>query len=421
MFQKVGCRATSCSAAFSLISTKPLVWIEDLILALWLWISLNDDLCHRLASYLMFPMMYTLKTALRETNQSLEKEGDGMQRRSHTWPFIPVSVTEGKCIEIVGECLVPSEEVWGFLRMYEGVTKRTHHYSSHFVFQPLPLLLFLYFLIIILLLPLLPSSDLHASPPVTGGAEQAKSQSVAAALATERESQTQAVSMETISPCCKKATHIPSHTPPPATLPRPASLLSETEAASKDASSAMSGAVVGGVEDDKDRIVVEIMQMYSRQQEKLNSTLQKQQQLEMVSWSMETEMSPRWSRLAVDIKASLMQRWHQPTAPLVTLNISCIRKYCFNIYPIISFSIFFQIFLLFKLFPYFFPVWNINFKVFNRIFLYSEAKQVFNMDTVFKVSFIKTLKGGGYLRNQPVLRLFALFPRLLCVYFKQPT
>uniref|UniRef100_A0A3Q4BXL9 c-SKI SMAD4-binding domain-containing protein n=1 Tax=Mola mola TaxID=94237 RepID=A0A3Q4BXL9_MOLML len=39
--------------------------------------------------------------------------------------------------------------------------------------------------------------------------------------------------------------------------------------------------VVGGLEDDKDRIVVEIMQMYSRQQEKLNSTLQKQLQLEM--------------------------------------------------------------------------------------------------------------------------------------------
>uniref|UniRef100_A0A667XPN2 SKI-like proto-oncogene a n=1 Tax=Myripristis murdjan TaxID=586833 RepID=A0A667XPN2_9TELE len=40
-------------------------------------------------------------------------------------------------------------------------------------------------------------------------------------------------------------------------------------------------AVVGGLEDDKDRIVVEIMQMYSRQQEKLNSTLHKQLQLEM--------------------------------------------------------------------------------------------------------------------------------------------
>uniref|UniRef100_A0A3P8U588 SKI like proto-onco n=1 Tax=Amphiprion percula TaxID=161767 RepID=A0A3P8U588_AMPPE len=40
-------------------------------------------------------------------------------------------------------------------------------------------------------------------------------------------------------------------------------------------------AVLGGLEDDKDRIVVEIMQMYSRQQEKLNSTLHKQLQLEM--------------------------------------------------------------------------------------------------------------------------------------------
>lgn len=38
----------------------------------------------------------------------------------------------------------------------------------------------------------------------------------------------------------------------------------------------------GGVEDDKDRIVVEIIQMYTRQQEKLNSTLQKQRQLELV-------------------------------------------------------------------------------------------------------------------------------------------
>lgn len=45
--------------------------------------------------------------------------------------------------------------------------------------------------------------------------------------------------------------------------------------------------VVGGLEDDKDRIVVEIMQMYSRQQEKLNSTLHKQLQLEMVSWRLE--------------------------------------------------------------------------------------------------------------------------------------
>ncbi|KAM4557240.1 ski-like protein [Fundulus diaphanus] len=136
-----------------------------------------------------------------------------------------------------------------------------------------------------------PPVDLHASPPATAGAEQAKSQSAAAASAAERESQTQAVSMETIiSPCCKKAAHIPSHTPPPppppppppASLRRSAPLLSETEPASMDtAVSAAPAAAFGGAEDDKDRIVVEIMQMYSRQQEKLNSTLQKQLQLEM--------------------------------------------------------------------------------------------------------------------------------------------
>lgn len=40
-----------------------------------------------------------------------------------------------------------------------------------------------------------------------------------------------------------------------------------------------------GTEDDKDRIMLEIVQMYRRQQEKLNSTLQKQLQLEMVRQS----------------------------------------------------------------------------------------------------------------------------------------
>ncbi|KAM8727066.1 ski-like protein isoform 3-T6 [Acanthopagrus schlegelii] len=126
-----------------------------------------------------------------------------------------------------------------------------------------------------------PPMDLHASPPVSAGAEEAKSQRADAASATERECQTQAVSMETSSPSCKKATHIPTHTPPP---PPPASLLSPvTEVAAKDTGSTMSSiaAAVGGMEDDKDRIVVEIMQMYSRQQEKLNSTLHKQLQLEM--------------------------------------------------------------------------------------------------------------------------------------------
>ncbi|XP_028282953.1 ski-like protein [Parambassis ranga] len=121
-----------------------------------------------------------------------------------------------------------------------------------------------------------PPMDLHASPPVAAGAEAAKSQRATAASATERECQTQAVSMETSSPGCKKAAHVSAHSPPPP----PVSLLSSvTEVAAKDTSSA--AVVVGGLEDDKDRIVVEIMQMYSRQQEKLNSTLHKQLQLEM--------------------------------------------------------------------------------------------------------------------------------------------
>uniref|UniRef100_A0AAX7V1Y6 c-SKI SMAD4-binding domain-containing protein n=1 Tax=Astatotilapia calliptera TaxID=8154 RepID=A0AAX7V1Y6_ASTCA len=86
------------------------------------------------------------------------------------------------------------------------------------------------------------------------------------------------------SPGYKKATHITAHTPLP--RPPPASLLSSvTDVAAKDVSSATSGVVatVGGLEDDKDRIVVEIMQMYSRQQEKLNSTLHKQLQLRELS------------------------------------------------------------------------------------------------------------------------------------------
>ncbi|XP_035025243.1 ski-like protein [Hippoglossus stenolepis] len=127
-----------------------------------------------------------------------------------------------------------------------------------------------------------PPMDLHASPPVAAGAEEAKSQHAAAASATERECQAQAVSMETSSPSCKKASHTPAHTPPPP--PPPASLLTPvSEVVAKDTGSATSGAavVVGGLEDDKDRIVVEIMQMYSRQQEKLNSTLHKQLQLEL--------------------------------------------------------------------------------------------------------------------------------------------
>ncbi|XP_056914028.1 ski-like protein [Takifugu flavidus] len=125
--------------------------------------------------------------------------------------------------------------------------------------------------------------DLHASPPVSTGAEEAKSQRADAALATERECQTQAVSMETSSPSSKKTTHNPAYTPTPPPPPPPALLSPVAEVAAKDTDIATSSSavVVGGLEDDKDRIVVEIMQMYSRQQEKLNSTLHKQLQLEM--------------------------------------------------------------------------------------------------------------------------------------------
>lgn len=102
--------------------------------------------------------------------------------------------------------------------------------------------------------------------------------------------------METSSLDCKKAAHTPAHcspcSPPPPPPPAPSApltLLSSaaaaltslpaTEASAKDGEAAEAAVVV---EDDKDRIVVEIMQMYSKQQEKLHSTLHKQFQLEMV-------------------------------------------------------------------------------------------------------------------------------------------
>ena len=201
-------------------------------------------------------------------------------------------------------CVNAEKEVLASVRLCEGVTKRRRECAPARlalpVFQPPPILfVFLYFLFVLnsfLHLPLPPSSDLHASPPVAAGAEEAKSQHAAAASATERECQAQAVSMETSSPSCKKASHTPAHSPPPPPppspppLPPPASLLTPvSEVVAKDTGSATSGAavVVGGLEDDKDRIVVEIMQMYSRQQEKLNSTLHKQLQLELVSWWLE--------------------------------------------------------------------------------------------------------------------------------------
>lgn len=54
-------------------------------------------------------------------------------------------------------------------------------------------------------------------------------------------------------------------------------------------------------EDDKERIVVEIVQMYSRQQEKLHSTLHNQLQLEMVRHYRQLEMVN-----------SRQKKWHQP-------------------------------------------------------------------------------------------------------------
>uniref|UniRef100_A0A8C6WZK8 SKI-like proto-oncogene a n=1 Tax=Neogobius melanostomus TaxID=47308 RepID=A0A8C6WZK8_9GOBI len=115
-----------------------------------------------------------------------------------------------------------------------------------------------------------PPMDLQASPPVpAAGLDESKSQ-----IMDRERHQTQAVSMETSISCRKR-----SASPPPPPLPRPPSSSSHSEEAEpKDLSGC---GAVGGPEDDKDRIVVEIMQMYSRQQEKLNATLHKQLQLEM--------------------------------------------------------------------------------------------------------------------------------------------
>lgn len=106
--------------------------------------------------------------------------------------------------------------------------------------------------------------------------------------------------METSSPSSKKATHTPAHTP----SSPPASLLPQiTEVPAKDTGCAAT-VVVGGLEDDKDRIVVEIMQMYSRQQEKLNSTLHKQLQLEMVNGpEINWTLAALSSQSALDVEA----------------------------------------------------------------------------------------------------------------------
>ncbi|XP_056148527.1 ski-like protein [Lampris incognitus] len=130
-----------------------------------------------------------------------------------------------------------------------------------------------------------PPMDLHTSPPAATDAEEAKAQRAVAVSAAAQEHQGQAVSMETSSSSstgCKKAAHAPVYTPPPPPPPPVSSSLSSAaEVAFKDTGSDGTVLAAGVLEDDKDRIVVEIMQMYGRQQEKLNSTLHKQQQLEM--------------------------------------------------------------------------------------------------------------------------------------------
>ncbi|XP_077580516.1 ski-like protein [Stigmatopora nigra] len=115
-----------------------------------------------------------------------------------------------------------------------------------------------------------PPMDLHASPAL---ADEAKSQHGA-----EHECKAQAVSMETSNPSAKIAVRGPPPPLPPASPPPPPPV---TESAEDDAGRAVNLTAGGPAEDDKDRIVVEIIQMYGKQQEKLNSTLHKQLQLEM--------------------------------------------------------------------------------------------------------------------------------------------
>ncbi|KAJ8011518.1 hypothetical protein DPEC_G00059050 [Dallia pectoralis] len=124
--------------------------------------------------------------------------------------------------------------------------------------------------------------DLHASPPAPHVVHQAKSQQ---RVFADRERQ-QPVSMET-SPCNKSCSAVAVPTVTAAVDPAVASL------ESKDLLSS-------GCEDDKDRIVVEIVQMYSRQQEKLHSTLHKQLQLEMELEALRGGESARLQQLSAE-------------------------------------------------------------------------------------------------------------------------
>ncbi|KAM9459027.1 ski-like protein isoform 2-T3 [Salvelinus alpinus] len=119
--------------------------------------------------------------------------------------------------------------------------------------------------------------DLHASPPAPPVVNDAKSQQRVVPTA-DRDRQ-QPVSMETI-PGNKSSSAVAMTT-------------SVAALGSKDVLSSV-------CEDDKERIVVEIVQMYSRQQEKLHSTLHNQLQLEMELEALRGGEAVRLQQLAAE-------------------------------------------------------------------------------------------------------------------------
>ncbi|XP_041698375.2 ski-like protein isoform X1 [Coregonus clupeaformis] len=118
--------------------------------------------------------------------------------------------------------------------------------------------------------------DRHASPPAPPVVNDAKSQQCVVPAA-DRDRQ-QPVSMET-SPGNKSSSAV--------------AVAAVAAPGSKDVLSSV-------CEDDKERIVVEIVQMYSRQQEKLHSTLQKQLQLEMELEALRGGEAARLQQLAAE-------------------------------------------------------------------------------------------------------------------------
>ncbi|XP_031666448.1 ski-like protein isoform X2 [Oncorhynchus kisutch] len=120
-------------------------------------------------------------------------------------------------------------------------------------------------------------THLHASPPAPPVVNDAKSQQRVVSTA-DRDRQ-QPVSMETI-PSNKSSSAVAMTT-------------SVAAPGSKDVLSSV-------CEDDKERIVVEIVQMYSRQQEKLHSTLHNQLQLEMELEALRGGEAVRLQQLAAE-------------------------------------------------------------------------------------------------------------------------